>query len=223
MHDSNEFRGSFLIADLTGYTALTEAHGDFSAAQTINRYNEIVKGLLTKDVKIYQQVGDEIFLISFNPKSLIHYAIKLISKVEKESHFPSIHAGLHHGTVIKQDEKIFGAAINLTSRIASYAQAGKILCSKSFKDSVKDLDISFKSLGEKKFKNVVKTVEIFEIKTNLHTEEVWYTDPVCRMHISENTAPAKLPFKKKTIYFCSFECAKNFILHPELYKDLDHE
>jgi class 3 adenylate cyclase len=138
-----------------------------------------------------------------------------MSEVERESHFPSIHAGLHHGTVIMQDEKIFGAAINLISRIASYAQAGKILCSRSFRDSVKESEILFKSLGEIKFKNVIKPVEIFEIKTEIESEEIRYTDPVCRMHISENTAPAKLPFKNKTIYFCSFECAKNFILHPE--------
>ncbi len=220
---TDEYNGAFLIADLTGYTALTEAHGDFSAAQIINRYNELVEGVLTKNVKIYQQVGDEIFLISSNPISLLHYAIKLRDEVEKESHFPSIHTGLHYGTVIKQDEKIFGSVINLTSRIAGYAQGGQILCSRSFKESVKKPDTNFHSLGEKRFKNVMKPVEIFKIKTNTETEERWYTDPVCRMHIPENTAPAKLPFEKKTIYFCSFDCAKKFILNPELYIESGHE
>ncbi len=223
MHDSSEFRGSFLIADLTGYTALTEAHGDFSAAQIINRYNELVERVLTKDVKFHQQVGDEIFLISTIPLSLLHYAIMLRDKVEKESHFPSIHAGLHYGTVIKQDNKIIGSAINLTSRIAGFAKGGQILCSRSFKESVGESDVSFHSLGEKRFKNVVNPVAIFEIATNNETEEIWYTDPVCRMHVSENTAPAKLPFEKKTIYFCSFECAKKFILNPELYIESGHE
>ena len=217
MHDSSEFRGSFLIADLTGYTALTEAHGDFSAAQIISRYNKLVEGVLTKDVKFHQQVGDEILMISSNPLSLLHYAVKLKDTVEKESHFPSIHTGLHYGIVIKQDEKIFGAAINLTSRISSFAQAGQILCSRPFKESIGESDISFHLLGDKRFKNVVNPVAIFEIATNNETEEIWYTDPVCRMHVSENTAPAKLPFEKKTIYFCSFECAKKFILNPELY------
>jgi len=214
----DKFKGAFLIADLTGYTALTEAHGDFSAAQIIGRYSELVEGVLTKDVKFHRQVGDEILMISSNPLSMLHYAIKLKDIVEKESHFPSIHAGLHYGSVIKQDEKIFGSAINLTSRIACFAKGGQILCSRTFKESVRESDIFFHSLGEKRFKNVIKPMEIFELTTNKETEEIWYADPVCRMHVSENTAPAKLPFEKKTIYFCSFECAKKFISDPELYK-----
>jgi class 3 adenylate cyclase len=119
MAESVEYKGAFFIADLTGYTALTEAHGDISATQIISRYNEIVDGILTKDVKLYQQVGDEIFLISLDPHSLLDFSIKLKGEIEKESHFPSIHAGLHYGTVIKQDEKIFGSAINLTSSPSS--------------------------------------------------------------------------------------------------------
>jgi class 3 adenylate cyclase/YHS domain-containing protein len=223
MHDSSKFKGSFLIADLTGYTALTEAHGDFSAAQIVNRYYEIVKGLLTKDVHFYQQVGDEIFMISNSVSSLLHYAINLRDEIEKESHFPSIHAGLHHGSVIKQDEKIFGSVINLTSRIAGAAHGGQILCSESFKDSVKETKTDFHFLGEKRFKNVLKPVAIYEIEPNIESDEIWYNDLVCRMHFTENNAPAKLPFHNKTIYFCSFECAKNFISHPELYIDSSHE
>jgi class 3 adenylate cyclase/YHS domain-containing protein len=223
MVDNDKFKGAYFIADLTGYTALTEAHGDSSAARIINRYNEIVNGVLTKDVHFYQQVGDEIFMISNSVSSLLHYAINLRYEIEKESHFPSIHAGLHYGSAIKQDEKIFGSAINLTSRIAGTAQGGQILCSRSFKISVKETETNFHFLGEKRFKNILKPVAIYEIEPNIDSEENWYTDPVCRMHITENNAPAKLPFHNKTFYFCSFECAKNFISHPELYTESSHE
>jgi class 3 adenylate cyclase/YHS domain-containing protein len=223
MENTNEFTGAYFIADLSGYTALTEAHGDFSATQIISRYNEIVSGVLTKDVKFYQQVGDEIFLISSYSHSLLDYSIKLRNEIEKETHFPSIHGGLHNGTVIRQKEKIFGSAINLTSRIASFAQGGQILTSKSFKDSITESEVSFHSMGEIMFKNIIKPVEIFEIKTSENSEEILYTDPVCQMHISATGAPAKLPFKNNTIYFCSFECAKKFIIHPELYLKANHD
>jgi class 3 adenylate cyclase len=223
MVNTDEFTGAYFIADLTGYTALIEAHGDFSATKIISRYNEIVNGILTKDVKFYQQVGDEIFMISSDPHTLLDYSIKLRNEIEKESHFPSIHAGLHYGTVIKQNEKIFGSAINLTSRIASFAQGGQLLSSRSFKDSVTELKVSFQSMGEIMFKNIIEPVEIFEIKTSVNSEEILYTDPVCQMHISATSAPAKLPFKNNTIYFCSFECAKKFMIHPELYLKASYE
>jgi class 3 adenylate cyclase len=217
MAEADEYTGAFLIADLTGYTALTEAHGDLSAVQIISRYNDIVNSVLTKDVLLHQQVGDEIFLISSDSYSILTYAISLKEEIEKESHFPSIHTGLHYGHVVKQDEKIFGGAINLTSRIASYAQGGQILCSRPFRDSIGKSELSFHPLGEKRFNNFMKPVEIFEIETSNETEQIWHTDPVCRMHISESTAPAKLRLGEKTIYFCSVECVRKFVLQPEIY------
>jgi len=43
MNDSKEIEVILLVADLSGYTALTEAHGNISAAKVVNRYTEIAK------------------------------------------------------------------------------------------------------------------------------------------------------------------------------------
>ena len=43
MADSKEIDIVLLVADLSGYTALTEAHGNISAAKVVNRYTEIAK------------------------------------------------------------------------------------------------------------------------------------------------------------------------------------
>jgi class 3 adenylate cyclase len=37
---------TFLFADLSGFTALTEAHGDFEAAELVGTFYEVVRGLL---------------------------------------------------------------------------------------------------------------------------------------------------------------------------------
>ena len=44
-----ELNIAVLIADLTGYTALTERHGASSAADLIDKYVEIVKDCLDRD------------------------------------------------------------------------------------------------------------------------------------------------------------------------------
>jgi len=41
---------SILIADLSGYTALTETHGSISAADLINKYLDIVNASLNEIV-----------------------------------------------------------------------------------------------------------------------------------------------------------------------------
>lgn len=50
----------FLIGDLAGYTALTEAHGDMSAAKIVKRYVEIVNDNIFPGTKLVERVGDEI-------------------------------------------------------------------------------------------------------------------------------------------------------------------
>ena len=48
----------FLIADLAGYTALTEAHGDMSAARIVKRYDEIVNDNILPGTKLVERVGN---------------------------------------------------------------------------------------------------------------------------------------------------------------------
>ncbi len=127
--DSIEINASFLIADLAGYTSLTEIHGDLSAANLVSRYIEIVKESLKEDTNLVEQIGDEVLITSGKPKSILKTAINIFNKTEKEPNFPSIHIGLHAGKVIKQAGRYFGNTLNLTSRICSYSRAGQILCS----------------------------------------------------------------------------------------------
>ena len=42
-------------------------------------------------------------------------------------------------------------------------------------------------------------------------------DPVCKMQVDENTAPAKSEYKGKTYYFCAVGCKKAFDKEPEKY------
>ena len=42
-------------------------------------------------------------------------------------------------------------------------------------------------------------------------------DPVCRMRVDPESAPARLPFGGGTSHFCSFEGARRFAEHPEEY------
>ncbi len=187
---TGEYKAAFLIADLTGYTALTEAHGDFSTARRINRFSANVEKMLTENGNLPQQVGDEVFLISSNSRALRQYAIRLRDEIEKDPPFSSIYTGLRSGAAVKQAENIFGSAINLSYRIAGYTRAGQIICSQSFQKSQSESDFSCHFLGQKIIKNVLKPVEIFEIMTEDESNRSVNADPVCRKHISEDTAPA---------------------------------
>jgi class 3 adenylate cyclase len=68
---------AILMADLSGYTALTETHGAISAADLIEKYIRIAANCLVGNTKIHERTGDEIMFISDSPDSLLATALKL--------------------------------------------------------------------------------------------------------------------------------------------------
>ncbi len=218
MTDVKEIEVVFLIADLSGYTALTEAHGNTSAAKVVARYIEIVHEALHPDAQLIEKVGDEVLIVSVNAAGTIQTAVNIRDTIEVEPLFPSVHTGIHAGKTLKQGNHYFGNALNLTARIAAHARGGQILCTAKVKALTGDLsDVSYRSLGPCRFKNFIDPVEIFEVISGNQRRETIFVDPVCRMQIKQDTAPARLPYKGKTYYFCSFDCVKAFAIHPDRY------
>jgi class 3 adenylate cyclase len=218
MDELNDNETVFLIADLSGYTALTEIHGDMSAAKVVTRYVEIVHENLHPSAQLVERVGDEVIIVAAEAASIIHTAVRLRDAIEQEPLFPCIHAGIHAGSALRQDGHYFGIALNLAARVASHARGGQILCTEKITTLANNLsDIEYRPLGLTRFKNITDPVTIFEVESGNRKREANFVDPVCRMQVQQDTAPARLPFRDKTYYFCSFDCAKAFTDHPDRY------
>ena len=218
MNDSKEIEVILLVADLSGYTALTEAHGNISAAKVVNRYTEIAKESLYEGTRIIERVGDEILIAGTDAVGIIKTALKLVHKVETEPFFPTVHAGIHAGKVLEQEGHYFGSALNIASRVASHARGCQILCTNAVAEMAGEMeDIKYEAVGEVNFKNIFEPVALFEIITDCRKLEINVVDPVCRMFIIPESASAQVTFKGNNYYFCSFECAKKFTNRPNLF------
>ena len=217
MSDEKEIQRVFLIGDLSGYTALTEAHGSMSAAQIVKRYNQIVQECLYKDAKIVETVGDEVLIVGNDGARIIQTALELRRKVEKEPDFPSVHVGIHAGSVLQQEGQYFGSAINIASRVAAHARADQILCTDSMIEVLRKMaTVKYRALGKVFFKNVIDPIALFEIANDRH-DNTTVTDLVCRMRVKPDTAPARIPYDGQIYFFCSFECARAFVSRPDRY------
>lgn len=207
-----------LIADLSGYTALTEAHGNISAAKAVTRYVEIVQEALQPGAGLVERVGDEVLIVGADGAGALQTAISLRDTIEKEPLFPTMHAGIHAGRVLEQDGHYYGRALNLASRVAAHARGNQILCTEQVVALASDLkEFEYRSLGPVHFKNITDPVAIYEVVARHESVETSFIDPVCRMQVRQDTAPARLPFGGKTYYFCSFDCAKTFVNNPGPY------
>ena len=205
------------MADLSGYTALTEIHGDTAAMKLAGRYLTIGKKSLVGKSMIYEITGDQLLIISSSADDLAMTAFALKRNAEKESHFLEVHFGLHYGSVIEKNGRLFGAVVNFTSRIVSSAGANKILCSEELiKALTRPEDFRFIYLGNLNFKNVLRAAKIFEmfpVSAQLFPE--FHVDPICHMRLSLKESIISAVDNGIEYFFCSETCKKLFEEYAE--------
>ncbi len=200
---------AILMADLSGYTALTETHGSVSAADLIDRYLEIVESCLVGDSTIKELTGDEVMIVSKSPDFLLASAYQIMKATSGEDNFLQVHGGLHFGKVLKRRDSYFGSSINLTSRIAAKADPGTFWCSEEFVNSLSHNSlVQMHAKGKHSFKNVSGDWEIFEVRSD--DKKSFYIDRVCKMMILDTSRAVKHPTEEDT-YFCSSACLDIFL------------
>jgi adenylate cyclase len=208
---------AILMADLTGYTAMTDVHGGASAYKVVKRYMEIVDKALYGEARVIQRVGDQVVIISDQALDIAITAQRLNAISHEEHHFLSIHAGIHAGLIFEENGNLFGSTINIASRIMNLANRGQVLCSSAFADNLQGHpEISFKPVGKHKLKNVMSEIDIVELCVT-STAPALYIDPVCHMLVDPDKGNHVLQFQDKTFHFCGQHCMDLFKASPLSY------
>lgn len=216
--EAREIDRTLLIADLSGYTALTETHGALHASETVLRFGHIADASLEPGVTIIDRVGDQVLCAGADTLAVLRSALRLFEAIEREPDFLRVQAGIHRGRVVERGGRLFGAPLNLTSRIAAHAHGGQILCSEPIAGVALAVSgVESRSIGERRFKNVSFPVVIYELVRPGRAAEPGMIDPVCRMRVDIGHAAATLPYEGATYYFCSQECARLFAEAPERF------
>jgi adenylate cyclase len=207
---------TFLIADLAGFTALTEIHGSRYAAWVITRYVAIVRAALHPGARLAERVGDAVLIVAPEAVSAVRTAVDLRAAVARESLFPLLRLGVHGGPVVELDGSYFGTPLNLTARLATHATPGQILCTGSIAAAASPLEgVEFRNLGEMTLKNILAPVSIFEVVAGSRNEGSDLIDPVCQMRVDPLTAASQMAHGGRTYHFCSPECARTFAARAE--------
>jgi class 3 adenylate cyclase/YHS domain-containing protein len=207
-----------LIADLAGYTALTETHGALHASEIVLRFGRMAEASLEPGVVIVDRVGDQVLCAGADALAVLRSALRLFGAIEHEPDFLAVQAGIHRGAVVEREGRLFGAPLNLTSRIAAHARGGQILCTEPIARAAHGVPgVESRSIGERRFKNVSFPVVIYELVWPGRVAEPGMIDPVCRMRVEIERAAATIPYEGATYHFCSQACARLFAEAPERY------
>jgi adenylate cyclase len=211
--------GTFVFADIAGYTALTEAHGDEEAASLVADFCEAVRRELPAGADHVKTIGDAIMLRVPDPGQAILLGLHITHGLMLGHGAPAVRVGLNYGSAIERDGDYFGAAVNLAARVSGVATGGEVLLTGHTAALVPELEgVFYESRGREVLRNVRDPVELFAaVRTGEAAEGQFPMDPVCRMAVDPDRAPGRLMHEGTAYFFCTLTCAGEFARHPERY------
>lgn len=198
---------------MAGFTALTEAQGDVDAADIATRFAELTRASLKPGDRLIKTLGDAVLVTSKDAASGVTLVEDLLTSAAAKGRFPSLRAGLHHGEAIERDGDVFGAAVNLASRVASEAYAGEVLGTQPIATAARSCGIPVVELGSVALKNVKNSIELFSLALVVGDIDT-PIDPVCRTPVDRRGAAGRLRFQDAEYWFCSLTCAAAFASNP---------
>src|SRR5438128_1759090 len=208
MHGAGPHEPTFLFADLAGFTALTEAMGDETAADVVGDFCAAVRELLNEHhAHEVKAIGDALMLHARTPDRAIELGLRIIADVGSRHYFPVVRVGMHTGEAVERAGDWFGAAVNLAARVSAAAAGSEVLLTSATRDAAGTLaGVELHPRGRRAFKNVAGQIEIYAaMRTGAQTDAGLPIDPVCRMAVDPNHSAGQLMHDGVDYHFCSLE------------------
>jgi predicted ATPase/class 3 adenylate cyclase len=154
-----------MFTDMVGYTAMFQADERLAMdkrdryVRAVERHHEAFGGT------IVQRLGDG--SMSMFPGSLV--AVQAAVEIQRElaEHDVPVRIGIHVGEVIVEPYALIGDAVNVASRIESFAVPGGVMLSDTARDHIKNrTDVAVVGLGRFRLKNVGRPVELYAVSAD---------------------------------------------------------
>jgi class 3 adenylate cyclase/YHS domain-containing protein len=212
--------GTFVFADIAGYTALTEAHGDDDAAELAATFcGEVSEIARASGGEVIKTIGDAVMVRHSDPAEAVALGLTAAHEVIAGHGFPAVRVGMHHGPAVARDGDWFGATVNLAARVAALASGGEVLVTGAVHERAGELEgVEYESRGEQRIRNVAAPVPLFAAHRDERSSEARHIDPVCRMLVAEGREAGSFRHVDTLYRFCSLECARRFLADPDAYK-----
>jgi class 3 adenylate cyclase len=155
-----------LFADIADSTALTERLGDAAFRERARDLDTALRSTITQQNGTPIEgklLGDGVLATFTSAKDAIDAALAF--EVAGEACELGLHVGIHAGDVIREENNVFGGAVNIASRISGLAAPGEVLVS----DIVRGLartsaSVSFEDRGEHEVKGVSEAMQVFAVR-----------------------------------------------------------
>jgi len=160
----------FLFADLRGYTADAEAHGDAWAAELLDRYRVIVRGVLDElgGAEIRTE-GDSFYVVFASASQAVAAGLAIVARAtEATAAEPDrpirVGVGIHAGEAEERADGYVGTAVNLAARVCARAAPGEVLVTDTVRGLVRTSGrYAFSPRGRPTLKGIGEPIALYRV------------------------------------------------------------
>lgn len=210
---------TFLFADLAGFTALTEAHGDEEAAELVDDFVEVIGELVPQyRGKTVKTIGDAVMVHVDEPAAAIHLGLAIVGTLGERSRFPVVRVGIHTGTAVSREGDWLGSGVNVAARVTGAASGDEVLLTEATHELAGPLEgVEIESRGSVRLRNVRDPVRLFRARGRHGGKTGLPVDPVCRMTVADEHCVGRLVYGGVEYCFCSLGCVAAFAEDPDAF------
>lgn len=211
---------TFVFADLAGFTALTEAHGDEHAADAASAFVEemrrIIAGYAASEVKT---MGDAVMLHVGDAGEAVALCADALAGLGRRHGALGVRIGMNTGPAARRADDWFGAAVNIAARVCGLARVDEVLLTEA---TARHADLALPStrlhdLGLQPLRHVSQPVRVYRLEGwDATGADAVSRDPVCLMGLA--TSHVEVIVGGVSYGFCSPECAEVFRRDPDAFR-----
>ena len=206
---------TFLFADMAGFTALTEAHGDTHAADAAEDFCRRVRVMTGDAGEVVKPIGDAVMVRCEEAAAAVVLGLRIVGEFCGEHGSLPVRIGMHTGPAIQRGGDYYGATVNVAARIAALAAGGEVLVSEDTAAAAGGSgSFELRHHGTHGLRNVGEPVVLLRAVSPGEREGDLDIDPVCRMVVDPGRAAGVLEHEGRRYRFCSLECAGAFARDP---------
>jgi class 3 adenylate cyclase len=160
---------TFLFADISDYSLLTELHGDHAAAD-VAIHLMFVAARMAPDygAEVVKGLGDGIMMRAEDAAQAIQLGLDLLARFGEGGMLPLIHVGIHTGPALRRAGDWWGATVNIASRVAGAAEPGQLLITEACRVAAGRIGSArFRPLEPRRLKNISLPVTLYAASVGL--------------------------------------------------------
>ena len=153
------------FTDMVGYTALMHADEQQAVERRDRYWRAVDRQHQAFGGTIVQRLGDGSMSMFPSALAAVQAAVEIQRELAVED--VPVRIGIHVGEVTLDRERLTGEAVNIASRIESFAVPGGVMLSDTAYDQLRNrTDVSVVSLGRFRLKNVGRPLELFAVSAD---------------------------------------------------------